>query len=92
MTGLVVDQYKDGGSKLLDHHLQIRNSQKDFMRKEVERKKQELVQIYTDAKEFVDKSNADIHGGPVSTFSKQWKKDQDSVQNKITESRRNFIL
>lgn len=87
MVGLLVDQYKDGGMKLLDNHTKLRSSQKINMGNDIIETRLQLAKIYTSAKDSVEKMKHDIARSPVSNFEKQWKKEQESIQVKLSQLR-----
>lgn len=91
MVGLLADQYKDGGTRILNNHTMVRNNQKIQMQREMDDKKQELAKVYSDAIVCVDKRKQDVQRYPVSTFEKEWKKEQGSTQAKISQRRRSSM-
>ena len=89
--GLLVDQYKDGGMKILDNHTQVRINQKVQMGNDISEKRLELAQVYTNARISVENRKRDNARLPVNNFEKQWHKEQEVVQAKLSQRRRSFL-
>ena len=86
--GLVVDQYQEAGDRLLEAHLQKRRDDQARMEQEVNRKKDDLLLIYKEAREFVGSTMQSVEKEPVSQYEKQWRKRQDEIQAMINQGRR----
>lgn len=86
--GLLVDQYKENGTKILDELTQKRDVEKAQILENLGQKTKEIVSMYTDAKKFVMKTEADLEENSISVFEKQWRKKQEDIQRQISEGRR----
>jgi hypothetical protein len=84
---MLVDQYEENGNKLLSGLIQNRDLQKAQIEWKVGNRRQELIKIYDDAKEFVDQTKENAEVSNVADFEKQWRKDQDEIQRKMDEAR-----
>ncbi|KAG9243132.1 hypothetical protein BJ878DRAFT_133318 [Calycina marina] len=91
VVGLLVDQYKDGGAKILGSHIQGRDAQKVNMQSQINHKRRKLVKIYGDARSGVEKRKTAIEKSTVTRFEKIWKQEQDSLQTKISQRRRSSL-
>ena len=52
--GLLVDQYKENGTKILDHLSEKRDAEKAEILENLRQKKKEMISTYSEAKVFVD--------------------------------------
>ena len=84
---LVVDQYEENGNKLLSKLLENRDQQKAQIERKVGGRRQELIKIYDETKDFVDQTRENAEEFNVAAFEKQWRKDQDEIQRKMDEAR-----
>lgn len=84
---MLVDQYEENGNKLLSGLIQNRDLQKTQIERKVGNRRKELIQIYDEAKEFVDQTKENAEESNVAAFEKQWRKDQDEIQRKMDEAR-----
>jgi len=87
VMSLLVEQYKEAGNRLVQDHLQQRRGQQDRMEKELGRKKEELLNIYTDAQEFVRDTKTGAAKNPVSEFEKQWTKNNEQIRSLIEKNK-----
>jgi hypothetical protein len=65
-----------------------RNLQKDHKKRQLESKRKELVEIYDEAKNFVDKARTNIEKSNMAAFETQWRLEQDKVQEQIDLAQR----
>lgn len=84
--GLLADQYESNGNRMLANVSIARNSQKARIQKELGAKKHELVEIYNDAKTYVDKVQKNVEKSGTTGFEQGWKKQQASIQKHIDEA------
>jgi gas vesicle protein len=86
-AGLLVGQYKQNGSKILDNLTRKRETERATILQKLNQKKKEMVSIYTEAKEFVMETAEDLKDS-IDHFEKDWQKQQQAIQEKISEGRK----
>lgn len=85
--GLLVTQYNDHGDKLLGGWLGERALEQAEMTARVEEQKKVMRGVYDEAKTFVNDSEKTLKSSSLSEFEKEWRKEQDGIQQKINEGR-----
>jgi hypothetical protein len=88
VMSLLVNQYKEGGTKLLQDHLRQRHDQQIRMEEEIGRKKDELLNIYAEAKDFMQDTHIRAEQDQIAHFEKDWKQKNDNIQAVIDKVRR----
>jgi hypothetical protein len=86
-AGLLVGQYKQNGSKILENLTRKRETERATILQKLNQKKKEMVSIYTEAKEFVMETAEDLKDS-IGHFEKDWQKQQQAIQEKISEGRK----
>jgi hypothetical protein len=86
-AGLLVDQYKQNGTKILDNLTRKRETERTTILQKLDQRKKEMVSIYTEAKEFVMETAEDLKDS-IGHFEKDWRKQQQAIQEKISEGRK----
>ena len=86
--GLLVDQYKENGTKIIDHLTARRGAEKAEASEKLGDQRHELVSMYAEAKEFIDMTDTESKKNSITTFDKDWRKAQDNIQKKISDGRR----
>jgi len=86
-AGLLVGQYKKNGAKILDNLTRKRESERTAILQTLDQKKKEMASIYTEAKEFVIETAEDLKDS-IGHFEKDWRKQQQAIQEKISEGRK----
>jgi hypothetical protein len=86
-AGLLVSQYKNNATKILDNLTRKRESERTTILQTLDQKKKEMVSIYTEAKEFVMETAEDLKDS-IGQFEKDWRKQQQAIQEKISEGRK----
>jgi hypothetical protein len=71
----------------LTSFIQNRGLQKAQIEQQLSAKRQDLIKIYDEAKNIVDKMREHAEKGEVATFETQWKKEQTDIQRKIDQAR-----
>lgn len=84
---LIAHQYKENGEKLLDQAAQKRSEEKAVVTSELGRKQQEMVALYTKAKDLADSTKHTLENLPLSAVSKEWKSQCDAVQEQINKGK-----
>lgn len=85
--GRLVTQYEENGTKLLDGVIRNRDIDKARVEKVLQCKKKELINIYNEAKGFVEMSKENVERSPIASFEKQWRKKQETIQEQLDEGR-----
>jgi len=83
--GLLVEEYKDNGTKILDNLAQKRVEEKSKMLHSLEQKKEAMVATYTAAKGSIAKTVEKLKQQPLRRVDKDWGKKQDLIREKIGE-------
>jgi hypothetical protein len=81
--GLLVEEYKDNGTKILDNLAQKRAEEKSKMLHSLEQKKNAMVTTYTVAKESISKAVEKLKQRPLGRVDKDWGKKQDLIREKM---------
>jgi hypothetical protein len=87
LMGLLVNQYKENGSKHLDHITIRRNKEKDRIASNLEQQKKEMVSVYGEAKTFANDSENGFKLSSLLKFEREWRKEQEGIQRRIDEGR-----
>ncbi|KAG9236283.1 hypothetical protein BJ875DRAFT_456989 [Amylocarpus encephaloides] len=85
--GLVVDQYENNASRLVNSMLMLRTEDKSSMARGLLQRRSVMVQAYSEAVRSVTQSTATIRESPVAIFEKDWKTAQSQIKEKIKEGR-----
>ena|SRR6187402_3184296 len=85
---LLVKQYKDNGSKILDNLTKKREGQRTNILRNLDAKKKEMTAVYTEANGFIVDTADELKENPVSHFEKEWRKKQDEIRKQIAEGRK----
>lgn len=86
--GLMVDQYRDNGGRIVDNLSKKRDSERTTVLQSLDGKKQEMMSVYTEAKGSVQKAADDLKGHQLNRFEKTWSKQQAEVRKQIAEGRK----
>ncbi len=86
--GLLVEQYKDNGAKILDNLAKKREGERANILRKLNAKKKEMTEIYREGKEFVLVTTDELKETPVSHFEKGWRQRQDEIRKQISEGRK----
>jgi hypothetical protein len=87
VLGLIINQYEENGTRLIDDHAWNRDLQKENIEKQLDIRRSELVTIYDEVKGFVDKTKERMERSNMIGFEKQWMKEQESIQRQIDQAR-----
>ena len=88
VLGLVVDQYKKNGEMVVDEALRKRHEKLCEIDRRLNRAKKDVFDICTEAKRMADATVQTIQQSPISSFEKQWEKDNETLLRRIEEGRR----
>jgi hypothetical protein len=86
--GLLVEQYKQEGSKILSKLEQRREQERGTVMQTLHQKRIEMVSIYSEAKELVVETTNDLKEHSISHFEREWRKKQDALRAEISEGRK----
>lgn len=86
--GLMVEQYRDNGSRIVDNLSKKRDSERTTVLQNLDGKKQEMMSVYTEAKTNIQQTTDDLKGNQISRFEKVWSKQQAEVRKQISEGRK----
>lgn len=86
--GLMVEQYRDNGSRIVDNLSKKHDSERTHTLQSLDRKKQEMMSVYTEAKGETQKVADDLKGHQVNRFEKGWSKQQAEITKQISEGRK----
>ena len=85
---LIVKQYRENGTKLLDAVAEDRQRQMDSILNSLKEKKKDLRRSYSETREYVLEISRNLKHSSVGTYEKKWGKKQNEIQRKIAEARR----
>jgi hypothetical protein len=88
LMGLLVNQYKENGGKLLAHMTERRAEEKAKIVANLEQQKKTMIGVYGEAKIFVDDSEKSLKSSSLLKFQEQWRKEQEGIQRRIDEGRK----
>lgn len=86
--GLMVEQYRKNAAKIMDKLTTKRNDERAKILRSLNGKKQEMTNVYTEAKGFIQESADDIKENQVTRFEKIWRKQQDDLRKQISDGRK----
>ena len=86
--GLLLNQYKENGSKLLFHMTDQRDEEKAKIAASLEQQEKTMVEVYSEAKAFVNDSEKSLKSSSLLKFEKQWQQEQEGIQRRIDEGRK----
>ena len=86
--GLLVEQYKQGGDKILSQLEQRHENQRVAIVEAMNQKRAEMVSIYSEAKEFLRETTEDLQENSTIQFEREWCKRQDAIRDEISEGRK----
>jgi F0F1-type ATP synthase membrane subunit b/b' len=86
--GLLVEQYKQGGDKILSRLEQRHENQRVAVVEAINQKRAEMVSIYSEATEFLRETTESIKENTTSQFEREWRKKQDTIRDEISEGRK----
>lgn len=84
---LMVEQYRENGTKIVDSLTKNRTDERLAILKGLNGKKEEMANIYTEAKDLIQETTDDLKENQVNRFEKMWRKQQDEVRKQISEGR-----
>jgi hypothetical protein len=86
--GLLVEQYKQGGDKILSKLEQRHGNQRVAVVDALTQRKAEMVSIYSEAKEFIHETTKDLQENSTVQFEREWRKRQEAIRDEISEGRK----
>jgi hypothetical protein len=87
-VGLLVEQYKEEGGKILGKLEQRHGNERVAVVDALNQKRAEMVSIYSDARELVMDTVKDLKENSTAQFERGWRKRQDAIRDEISESRK----
>jgi hypothetical protein len=88
MMGLLVEQYKEEGGKILGKLEQRHENERVAVVDALDQKRAEMVSIYSDARELVMDTVKDLKENSTTQFERGWRKRQDAIHDEISEGRK----
>ncbi len=85
---LLVEQYKQGGDKILSRLEQRHEDQRVAVVEAINQKRSEMVSIYSEATEFLQETTVDIKENTTIQFEREWRKKQDAIRDEISKGRK----
>ncbi|KAB8302073.1 hypothetical protein EYC80_005524 [Monilinia laxa] len=76
---LIVSQYNENASSLLEGLSGERNKEKMSIRQQIENKKQELIRMYSEASNAMTQTEKDVKNAPIGDFKKGWQEREDAI-------------
>lgn len=85
---LLVEQYKDNGTKLLDSVVEKREDERAAISDKLDKKKSEMASAYSEAKDVIMETAESLRENPTIGFENEWRNNQEGIRKKITEGRK----
>lgn len=85
---LLVEQYKDYGTKILDSEVEKREDMRAVISDKFDKKKSEMVSAYSEAKDVIMETAESLRENPTIRFEKEWRKNQEGIRKQIAERRK----
>lgn len=85
--GLMVEQYRDNGTRIVDNLSKKRDQERTNVIQALDGKKQDMMSVYTDAKGSLQTAADDLKGVQINRFEKSWSKQQADIRKQIFEGR-----
>ncbi|KAH8657563.1 hypothetical protein BGZ60DRAFT_434519 [Tricladium varicosporioides] len=84
--GLLVNQYKENGTKVLDTMTQKRAEEKLSMRRVLQDKKNSIMYTYNEAKKSISRTAEKLKEAPINLFEKEWRNRQSYIRDRIVKA------
>lgn len=91
-TKLIVDQYHDNATTMLQGLTRTRDLEKVNIRQQIENKKQELIRMYSEAKSAMAQTEKDIKTASMSDVDGKWQGRQEFILKEMKEGRQTLEL
>ncbi|CZT49848.1 uncharacterized protein RSE6_10744 [Rhynchosporium secalis] len=85
---LLVDQYKENGTKMLDNLKKKREVQRGVINRNLKQKKTELASVYAESRGEVMKTEQSMREESTSDFEVNWRRNQNAIRKKISDCRK----
>lgn len=82
---LVVKQYDENGTVVIDKLLQKREGEKDTIIEGLESKSTIMKHVWSKAREFIGDQAREVKDHPVTGFEKNWRKRQAEIQKLMND-------
>jgi hypothetical protein len=86
--GLLVQQYKEEGSKILIKLEERHANERVAIVDALNQKRAEMVSVYSEAKEIVMDTVKDLKENSTAQFEREWRKRQDAIREEIAAGRK----
>jgi hypothetical protein len=86
--GLLVEQYKQGGDKILVRLEHRHENRRVAIVEAVNQKRAEMVSIYSEATEVLRETTEGIKENTTVQFEREWGRKQDAIRDEIFEGRK----
>ncbi|KAH7364116.1 hypothetical protein BKA65DRAFT_490449 [Rhexocercosporidium sp. MPI-PUGE-AT-0058] len=83
--GLLVNQYKENGMKILDAMSKQREIERESISRSLERKKSEIASVYTESRNVMMEMDGNRRGDSASQFEIEWRRKQSVIRKQIAE-------
>lgn len=80
---LIVKQYSENATNMLDCLASKRNEEILSVRQQIEIKQQALIRMYSEANKVVAQTEEDMKTNSMATFKREWQERQDSILEKL---------
>ena len=85
---LLVDQYKENGTKLLDSLQKKRENEKGTLFRNLDQKKSDMAAVFGQSKNFIMETEESLREHSTSHFEREWRRKQSAVRKQISGSRK----
>lgn len=83
--GLLVEEYKENGTKVLDNLAQKRAGEKSKMLHSLKEQKEAMAKTYTAARNSISKLVEKLKQKPLARVDKEWRIKQDLIREKMNQ-------
>lgn len=85
---LVVRQYKENATSMLEDLSSKRDVEKLNVRQQIENKKTELIRMYSEAGKVVKQIEKDMKTSPIDDVDGKWQERQELIQRELKGGKR----
>ena len=85
---LLVDQFKENGTKLLDSLQKKRENEKRTLFRNLDQKKSDMAAVFGEAKDVIMETEESLREHSTSHFEREWRRKQSAIHKQISGGRK----
>ncbi|PVH85783.1 hypothetical protein DL98DRAFT_568089 [Cadophora sp. DSE1049] len=85
---LLVDQYKENGTKLLDSLQKKRENERGTLFRNLDQKKSEMAAVFGESKDAIMETEESLREHSTSHFEREWRRKQNAIRKQISGGRK----